>query len=108
MGGKSEQSALKVNSMQLLYMQAPISFFMLLGLLPFSEPDFMDIFKFEWFSAKCILAVVGSGILAALVNISIFLVISETNPVSYNVLGHVKLCTILSSGYFLFGDPFEL
>lgn len=105
---KSEQSALKVNSMQLLHMQAPISFFMLLGFTPVAEPNYGDILKYEWLNPTCVLAVIASGILAALVNISIFLVISETSPLSYNVLGHAKLCTILSSGYFLFGDPFEI
>lgn len=104
---KSEQKALALNSYQLLYLQSPISFFMLLGVIPFLEPDYMDIFNFHWVTVKCLLAVIASGILAALVNISIFLVISETSPLSYNVLGHTKLCTIISSGYLIFGDQFE-
>jgi len=105
---KSEQRALTLNSYQMLYLQAPISLLMLLCTIPFLEPDFMDIFQFRWVTPTCIIAVIGSGILAALVNISIFLVISETSPLSYNVLGHTKLCTIIMSGYLVFGDAFEL
>jgi solute carrier family 35 protein E3 len=42
--------------------------------------------------------------LAFLVNLSIFLIIGNTSPLTYNVLGHAKLCVILFSGYTLFGE----
>merc|ERR1719242_246576 len=38
------------------------------------------------------------------VNLSIFLVIGRTSPISYNVLGHCKLIVILSFGILFFGD----
>ena len=50
--------------------------------------------------------IIFSAILAFLVNLSIFLVIGKTNPVSYNVLGHAKLCCILVSGYVIFKEPY--
>ncbi|GET88044.1 hypothetical protein, conserved [Leishmania tarentolae] len=51
-----------------------------------------------------IIVIVFSSFLAFFVNISIFLVIGKTSPVTYNVLGHFKLCVILSLGFLFFGD----
>jgi solute carrier family 35, member E3 len=41
-------------------------------------------------------AVIGSAVLAVFVNMSIFLLISATSPVTYNVVGHFKTVLILS------------
>jgi solute carrier family 35, member E3 len=46
-----------------------------------------------------------SSLFAFMVNLSIFLVIGKTSAVSYNVLGHAKLCCILVSGYVVFQEP---
>jgi len=45
-----------------------------------------------------------SCILAFCVNLSIFLVVGATSPISYNVLGHAKLLVILTFGIVAFGD----
>merc|ERR1719195_1210807 len=45
-----------------------------------------------------------SCILAFCVNLSIFLVVGATSPISYNVLGHAKLLVILTFGILVFGD----
>jgi len=45
-----------------------------------------------------------SSILAFLVNLSTFLVIGKTSPVSYQVLGHSKLVVIMLSSFLMFGD----
>ena len=42
---------------------------------------------------------------AFLVNLSIFMVIGKTSPVTYNVLGHFKLCSVLAGGFIFFHDP---
>jgi len=42
------------------------------------------------------------------VNFSTFLVIGTTSPVTYQVLGHLKTCLVLSFGYTLLHDPFTL
>ena len=50
-------------------------------------------------------ALITSCVLAFMVNLSIFLVVSATNPLSYNVLGHFKLIVVLSGGVLFFhGD----
>jgi len=42
--------------------------------------------------------------LAFLVNLSTFLVIGKTSPLSYQILGHSKLFVVLGSGFVMFGD----
>jgi solute carrier family 35 protein E3 len=100
---KTEQSRLECSSEQLLYYQAPVSAVMLTILLPIVE-DVSGLLSFEWVSIQSVWWVLSSSLLAFLVNLSIFLVIGTTSPVSYNVLGHGKLCVILVSGYLIFGD----
>ena len=45
-----------------------------------------------------------SCFLAFCVNLSIFLVVGQTSPISYNVLGHCKLIIILTFGILYFGE----
>lgn len=49
-----------------------------------------------------------SCVLAYCVNLSTYLVIGHTSPVSYQVLGHFKLLVILASGIFLFKEDSNL
>jgi solute carrier family 35 protein E3 len=102
---KTEQNRLGCSSEQLLIYQAPLSGLLLVLIAPFFE----DLSKFsaQTFSLECIFWTTCSSLLAFLVNLSIFLVISRTSPVSYNVLGHAKLCLILVSGYTLFGESYS-
>ena len=50
--------------------------------------------------------IVLSCLIAVSVNFSTFLVIGTTSPVTYQVLGHLKTCLVLSFGYTLLHDPF--
>ena len=52
--------------------------------------------------------IVLSCLIAVSVNFSTFLVIGTTSPVTYQVLGHLKTCLVLSFGYTLLHDPFTL
>lgn len=47
-----------------------------------------------------------SCLIAVFVNLSTFLVIGKTSPVTYQVLGHLKTCLVLGLGYTLLHDPF--
>ena len=76
---------------------------MLLVMMPIIQPDSYSLLE-ESPSAMCWMWVIVSALLAFLVNLSIFLVIGRTSPVSYNVLGHLKLSIILTSGYVIFGE----
>lgn len=101
----TKQSELQCNSFQLLYYQAPISCVMLIPISFFSD-NLANTYYAPCTETVC--WVIFSGVLAFLVNISIFLVIGKTSPVTYNVLGHFKLCVILSLGFLAFGDEFNL
>jgi len=96
----TKQKELECNSYQLLYYQAPISAVMLVPIVPL----FDDMRNFVMPSTETQLVIFGSSVLAFLVNLSIFLVIGKTSPVTYNVLGHFKLCVILSLGFVFFGQ----
>jgi hypothetical protein len=52
--------------------------------------------------------IVLSCLIAVSVNFSTFLVIGTTSPVTYQVLGHLKTCLVLSFGYTLLHDPFTV
>jgi solute carrier family 35 protein E3 len=100
---KTELGRLQCTSEQLLFYQAPLSAFLLLVSLPVTE-KLDELISGDWISLAAIWWTVTSSVLAFLVNLSIFLVIGKTSPVSYNVLGHGKLCVILISGYVFFGE----
>jgi solute carrier family 35 protein E3 len=99
---KTEQKALDLNAWQLLYLQAPLSCAVLVCLTPIKE-DMGAMFS-QSYEPITLIALGCTAVLAFLVNLSIFFVIRLSSPLSYNVLGHGKLVTILLSGYFLFGE----
>jgi solute carrier family 35 protein E3 len=102
-GTKQEQ--LEVNSMQLLYYQAPLAAALLGVLIPFFEPLFGDKGVFGVWSSNAMIAVAISGMIAFSVNLSIYFIIGKTSPVTYNMFGHLKFSVTLLGGYFIFKEP---
>ncbi|XP_039198611.1 solute carrier family 35 member E3-like isoform X2 [Crotalus tigris] len=49
-----------------------------------------------------------SGIIAFMVNLSIYWIIGNTSPVTYNMFGHFKFCITLMGGYLLFKDSLSI
>ena len=96
----TKQKELECNSYQLLYWQAPLSALILIPVIPILD-DLSTLTEMP--DNDTIAAIVLSSCLAFLVNLSIFLVIGKTSPVTYNVLGHFKLTVILSLGFIVFG-----
>ncbi|KAI8929578.1 triose-phosphate transporter family-domain-containing protein [Entophlyctis helioformis] len=99
----TRQKELGVDSFQLLYYQAPISAMMLLFLVPVLD-DMGKLSKFEW-TASAITSILISASLAFFVNLSTFLIIGKTSAVTYNVVGHFKLCVVVILGFIIFLDP---
>ncbi|KAK7503610.1 hypothetical protein BaRGS_00005149 [Batillaria attramentaria] len=102
-----KQQELQVNSMQLLYYQAPLSALLLVFVIPFFEP--LDAFHgvlYSW-PFETLVMVFLSGVVAFTVNLSIFWIIGNTSPVTYNMVGHLKFCLTLLGGYILFGDKLQ-
>ena len=111
----TKQKELECNSYQLLYYQAPISALMLIPIVPLLDlylPDKDPSAPPKQLTVRTddgtIPAIIVSSCLAFLVNLSIFLVIGKTSPVTYNVLGHFKLCVILSLGFLFFGNSVDV
>ncbi|XDB50291.1 PREDICTED: solute carrier family 35 member E3 isoform X2 [Capra hircus] len=104
----AKQHELQVNSMQLLYYQAPMSSAMLLIAVPFFEPVFAEGGVFGPWSVSALLMVLLSGVIAFMVNLSIYWIIGNTSPVTYNMFGHFKFCITLFGGYVLFKDPLSI
>ncbi|XP_049638727.1 solute carrier family 35 member E3 [Suncus etruscus] len=104
----AKQHELQVNSMQLLYYQAPMSSAMLLLVVPFFEPVFGEGGLFGPWSVSALLMVLLSGVIAFMVNLSIYWIIGNTSPVTYNMFGHFKFCITLLGGYVLFKDPLSI
>uniref|UniRef100_A0A8D0G4T3 Solute carrier family 35 member E3 n=1 Tax=Sphenodon punctatus TaxID=8508 RepID=A0A8D0G4T3_SPHPU len=104
----AKQHELQVNSMQLLYYQAPMSSAMLLCIVPFFEPIFGEGGIFGPWKLSAVLMVLLSGVIAFMVNLSIYWIIGNTSPVTYNMFGHFKFCITLLGGYLLFKDPLSI
>jgi solute carrier family 35 protein E3 len=99
----SKQKELGLDSMQLLFNQAPISAVMLLFLIPFFESP-AQIMDYPY-DTQSVIAIFVSSLLAFCVNLSIFLVIGKTSAVTYNVVGYLKLALVVLGGFVLFQYP---
>jgi len=102
---KTRQQDLGLNSYQLLYYQAPLSAVVVLCLVPVFDQIYGSEGLLEYsYSIPALFDISLTAVLAFCVNISIYLVIGNTSPISYNVLGHFKLCVILLSGWLFFNE----
>ena len=64
----------------------------------------VGLLDFDFWSGNVLYLILLSCILAFLVNLSIFLTIGRTSPITYNVLGHFKLCVVTIGGTFFFHE----
>jgi len=102
---KTRQQDLGLNSYQLLYYQAPLSAVVVLFLVPIFDQIHGTGGLLEYtYNIPALFDISLTAVLAFCVNISIYLVIGNTSPISYNVLGHFKLCVILLSGWLFFQE----
>eukprot|EP00055_Hartaetosiga_balthica_P012255 m.58868 g.58868 ORF g.58868 m.58868 type:complete len:319 (-) comp7885_c1_seq1:686-1642(-) len=106
---KTKQQEMEASPSQLLYYQAPLSAAILFVVIPFVEPPYgeMGVLSTSW-PTEAWVAVIGSSLMAILVNLSIFFVIGKTSPITYNVLGHFKLVTVIASGVFIFHEQLNI
>lgn len=110
----SKQKELQAGSMQLLHEYTPIASLLLGIMIPICEPmGWTDptpetVLGYNYTFSACI-AILFSAALGLLVSLSTFLVIGATSSLTYNVVGHLKTCIILTGGCVLFGDemPFK-
>ncbi|TYJ33541.1 hypothetical protein E1A91_A05G110000v1 [Gossypium mustelinum] len=101
------QKRLNVSSTQLLYQSAPFQAAILFVSGPLVDQLLTKQNVFAYNYSPIVLAfIILSCIISVSVNFSTFLVIGKTSPVTYQVLGHLKTCLVLTFGYTLLHDPF--
>ncbi|XP_022302861.2 solute carrier family 35 member E3-like [Crassostrea virginica] len=104
-----KQHELQLNSMQLLYYQAPLSACMLMLVIPFIEAPVNSIHgAMGHWDIHVLGTVFASGLVAFFVNLSIFWIIGNTSPMTYNMAGHLKFCVTLLMGWAVFKDSLTL
>ncbi|KAK7792222.1 hypothetical protein R5R35_007479 [Gryllus longicercus] len=102
----TKQHELQMDSMQLLYYQAPLSAFILLLVVPVLEPVQATLIH-DW-TVTDLLMVSASCIIAFFVNISIYWIIGNTSPLTYNMVGHLKFCMTVLGGVLIFEDTLHI
>eukprot|EP00243_Klebsormidium_subtile_P002732 TRINITY_DN15529_c0_g1_i1.p1 TRINITY_DN15529_c0_g1~~TRINITY_DN15529_c0_g1_i1.p1 ORF type:complete len:348 (+),score=66.76 TRINITY_DN15529_c0_g1_i1:263-1306(+) len=96
----------KVSSTQFLYQSSPI----MAGALQLTGPMLdqyltgQSVFYFDY-TTTVEAVILLSCTIAILVNLSTFLVLGKTSPVTYQVLGHLKTCLVLALGFVAFKTP---
>lgn len=102
------QRSLDCNGLQLQTYVSPLAAAFVLPFIPlldnYSPNDPQSIWFYKFASDNTPIIAV-TGFFGFLVNISIFLVIGRSSPLSYNILGHCKTVVVLLSDYILFGRP---
>jgi solute carrier family 35 protein E3 len=95
-----KQKALGVNAIQLLYYQAPLSAAILMGIAPFMH-SLDDVLHFPY-TDGLVLAIGLSALCAFFLNLSMYLVLSESTALTYSVIGLSKLFLVLMLNYLVF------
>lgn len=99
-GAGTLQRSLDCSALQLQLYTAPMSAVFIVPFVPLFDDwrpsSLHSIWEYE-FGVGNLSVLALTGVLAFLVNVSIFLVIGRSSAVSYNTLGHFKTCFILVS-----------
>lgn len=103
------QRSLDCNGLQLQTYVSPLAAIFILPFVPlfdnYTYNDLESIWYYH-FTPNNLSVISVTGFFGFLVNISIFLVIGRSSPLSYNILGHCKTVVVLLSDYILFDRPF--
>jgi solute carrier family 35 protein E3 len=99
------QKSLDCNALQLLYHTSPyIALGMLIMCPMFDDVHALSHYTYTW---PTVFRIVLSCFLALGVNISNYLVLGKTSPLTYQVLGHLKTVLILILGFTVFAKPVD-
>jgi len=94
------QKSLNCDALQLLYHTSPYIAVGMLAMSPMFD-DWSELVKYEY-SNECMIRIGVTCILALGVNISNYIVLGKTSPLTYQVLGHMKTVLILILGFVFF------
>lgn len=99
------QKSLECNALQLLYHTSPYIAVGMLIMSPFFD-DMRALAQYEY-TPGVIFRILLSCCFALGVNISNYLVLGKTSPLTYQVLGHFKTVCILVLGFTVFNKPVD-
>eukprot|EP00667_Euglena_gracilis_P019558 EG_transcript_20994 len=101
----TKQKEYGIDAMQLLHKQAPVTAAML-GLLALLFDDIPALCHYP-FHRGVVLLILFTGLVAFGVNLTVFLIIGKTSPVTYQVVGHFKTCAVIFFGFVWLHQPFD-
>ena len=101
----SYQKSLGCDAMQLLFHTAPLISVGMLIMCPMFD-NVKDLMAYQY-SSGTVCRIVISCMFALGVNISNYMVLGKTSPLTYQVLGHMKTILILVLGVVLFNKAVE-
>jgi solute carrier family 35 protein E3 len=99
----SRQKQNNLTPLQLLHYGTGPTAVMLILVIPFT--DNMSSFYQHGLSAYELLLVVLSGIISVSINMTVLMIIGETSPITYQVIGQLKSISLLVAGALLFPTP---
>ncbi|XP_037092581.1 solute carrier family 35 member E3-like [Pollicipes pollicipes] len=100
------QTEHRLNGLQLLLYQAPLSAGLLLCVAPLFESVSETLSR--PLTPQQTALVVCSCVMAFVINLSIYWLIGNTSPLTYNMIGHSKFCLTVAAGFIVFHDPLQL
>ena len=100
------QKSLDCNALQLLFHTSPYIALGMLIMCPFFD-DVSLLVKFEY-TPKVVFHIGFTCVFALGVNITNYVVLGKTSPLTYQVLGHLKTVLILVLGFTVFEKPLDV
>ena len=100
------QKKLEVDSMQLLYYQAPLSVVILLPMIFIFENVPKIIFQTIELHQFCKFLIFLTSIAGFGVNLSTYNIVDKSSPLTYNIASHGKTAMLFLGGILFFGDIF--
>eukprot|EP01062_Namystynia_karyoxenos_P003419 TRINITY_DN11218_c0_g1_i1.p1 TRINITY_DN11218_c0_g1~~TRINITY_DN11218_c0_g1_i1.p1 ORF type:complete len:406 (+),score=140.79 TRINITY_DN11218_c0_g1_i1:131-1219(+) len=92
-----------MTSVQSCYYVTPITAVLFTLAVPFTD-DWRRLLDYP-FDTERAAVIVLSGFVAFAINLSVFVIVGRTSPLTYQVVGHVKTTLVLVSGFALFNAP---
>jgi len=95
--------ALKLDSINLLYYMAPVSFILIFPIALVSEFSTLSEYDFEKYGTSFVLCnLLISGVVAYLLNLCVFFAIKSTSPLTFTVFGNLKVVAVIGISVVIF------
>eukprot|EP00756_Hemistasia_phaeocysticola_P004707 Hpha_TRINITY_DN12966_c0_g1::TRINITY_DN12966_c0_g1_i1::g.164652::m.164652/K15285/SLC35E3; solute carrier family 35, member E3 len=92
-----------MSSVQSCYYVTPVTAVIFTMLVPFTD-DVEGLLNYKWTIERAVV-IFGSAFIAFMINLSVFVIVGRTSPLTYQVVGHVKTTLVLLSGFLFFQAP---